>query len=318
MVKNEVQPALLARSIHFAVQRMRFEQTLQRKNNELESSNRELQLLAYELRHTEERFRLVVEGAPNAIIAVDQAGRISLINKQTEILFGYQKHELIGQPLEILVLQREYLDVTLRNVSQLKYMIDDLLDASRAETSKVIVKRSAISTLDVIEQCVLSQSAVARAKNISIKTELASELPLVYADAARISQVMTNLLDNAIKFSPANTSVTVRAKPTHDDRNMVCIAVADCGCGIAPEHAERVFDRLYQVQNRLQAGRRGLGLGLYICKELVTLHGGWIWVDTDRKSGSRFISRSLFSPSRRRFTARCCAARTHSVELRLE
>jgi PAS domain-containing protein len=103
MVKNEVQPALLVTVIHFAVQRMRFEQILQRKNNELESSNRELQLLAYELRHTEERFRLGVEGAPNAIIAVHQAGRISLVNKQTEVLFGYQRHELVGQPLEILV-----------------------------------------------------------------------------------------------------------------------------------------------------------------------------------------------------------------------
>jgi PAS domain S-box-containing protein len=436
MVKNEVHPALLARSIHFAVQRMRFEQILQRKNNELESSNRELQLLAYELRHTEERFRLVVEGAPNAIIAVDQGGRISLVNKQTEVLFGYQRHELVGQPLEVLVpsrfrpahegfrrqfqtspqvramgtgrdlfalrkdgtevpveialnpvttreglivlasiiditerkraenlmarqkeelettnkslqreilerltaqkevaegreeklrmkgeflshvshelrsplavvyqfttilldglggpltsTQREYLDVSLRNVSQLKYMIDDLLDASRAETSKLIVKRSAISVLDVVEQSVLSQSAVGRAKNISIKTELATELPLVYADAARISQVMTNLLDNAIKFSPANTTVTVRAKLADNDQNMVCISVADCGCGIPTEHAERIFDRLYQLQTPLQAGRRGLGLGLYICKELVTLHGGWIWLDTSRKSGSTF------------------------------
>lgn len=184
--------------------------------------------------------------------------------------------------------QKEYLEIALRNVNQLKGMIDDLLEASRAESCKLTVKRSVVPLDDVLNKTLVSFRAVAASKLISFQSVIAEHLPPVYVDPARISQVLSNLLDNAVKFSPEKSSITVRAQVLGDDPSFICVSVADCGCGIDPEESERIFDRLYQVQNSLQASRRGLGLGLFICKELITLHGGRIWNDTKRRRGSTF------------------------------
>ena len=131
-----------------------------------------------------------------------------------------------------------------------------------------------------------------------MKNDSTREVPQVYADPARILQVLANLLDNAIKFSQPNTTVTVRTEIFEEDPAFLLVSVADCGCGIDPEHAERVFDRLYQVKNSLTESRKGLGLGLYICKELIALQGGGIWVNTKREAGTTFHSRCPFSPSK--------------------
>ena len=184
--------------------------------------------------------------------------------------------------------QKEYLSISLRNVNQLKYMIDDLLEASRADAAKLTVRRSSISLCGVVAQALASQAIVAQQKTIALKNDSTKELPQVYADPARILQVLANLLDNAIKFSQPNTTVTVRTEIFEEDPAFLLVSVADCGCGIDPEHAERVFDRLYQVKNSLTESRKGLGLGLYICKELIALQGGGIWVNTKREAGTTF------------------------------
>lgn len=181
--------------------------------------------------------------------------------------------------------QKEYLEITLRNVNQLKSMIDDLLEASRAETCKLTVKQSAISVADLLDQTIRSFRATAAARDISLQTHIPENLPPVYADSTRVCQVLTNLLDNAVKFSPSKSSITIRAQILDEDPHSVCISVADCGCGIEPQESERIFERLYQVKNSLQAARQGLGLGLYICKELINLQGGRIWNDRTRLGG---------------------------------
>ena len=184
--------------------------------------------------------------------------------------------------------QKEYLSISLRNVNQLKCMIDDLLEASRADAAKLTVRRSSISLCGVVAQALASQAIAAKQKTIALKNDSIKEVPQVYADPARILQVLANLLDNAIKFSQPNTTVTVRAEIFEEDPAFLLVSVADCGCGIDPEHAERVFDRLYQVKNSLTESRKGLGLGLYICKELIALQGGGIWVNTKREAGTTF------------------------------
>jgi hypothetical protein len=181
--------------------------------------------------------------------------------------------------------QKEYLEITMRNVNQLKGMIDDLLEASRADTCKLRIKQSMIPIGEVIKQTMRCFRATHATKVISLKADIANDLPLVHADPARICQVLTNLLDNAAKFSPPQSSITVRAHVLEGDPAFVCVSVADCGCGIAPEESDRIFERLYQAKNSLQASRRGLGLGLYICKELISQHGGRIWNDDNRKDG---------------------------------
>jgi sigma-B regulation protein RsbU (phosphoserine phosphatase) len=181
--------------------------------------------------------------------------------------------------------QKEYLEIELRNVNQLKGMIDDLLDASRADTCKLTVKQSVISVGDVLKQTIRSFRETVVSKGISLQADIPDNLPPVYADPGRICQVVTNLLDNAVKFSPSKSTITVQAGILEEDPTHAWVSVADCGCGIEPEESERIFDRLYQAKNSLETARRGLGLGLYICKELISLQGGRIWSDSKRRGG---------------------------------
>ena len=113
--------------------------------------------------------------------------------------------------------QKEYLSISLRNVNQLKCMIDDLLEASRADAAKLTVRRSTISLCGVVAQALASHAIAAKQKTIALKNDSTREVPQVYADPARILQVLASLLDNAIKFPQPNTTVTVRAEIFEED-----------------------------------------------------------------------------------------------------
>jgi signal transduction histidine kinase len=107
----------------------------------------------------------------------------------------------------------------------------------------------------------------------------------VRIDRHRIAQVLTNLLENALKFTPSGGSVSVRAEELYDPAS-VRVEVVDTGCGIEPEHLQRIFERLYQVRGR--DSQQGLGIGLSICKELIKLHGGEIGAESVPGKGSTF------------------------------
>jgi len=116
-------------------------------------------------------------------------------------------------------------------------------------------------------------------------SNLRKRLPRVKIDAKRIRQVLDNLLDNAVKYSPQGTEVLVSAKQA--GREMV-ISVADQGLGIPADELSKVFDRMYRIEQRLTPGVDGIGLGLSICQRLVEAHGGRIWVDSEKGKGSTF------------------------------
>jgi hypothetical protein len=103
-----------------------------------------------------------------------------------------------------------------------------------------------------------------------------------------VRQILTILLDNAVKFTPTGGTVTVVARDYEKDRSMVLVEVSDTGCGIKPEETKRIFEHLYQVTDPGSAGRRGLGLGLHIAKDLVIRQGGAIWVISEPGKGSLF------------------------------
>jgi hypothetical protein len=114
-------------------------------------------------------------------------------------------------------------------------------------------------------------------------------LPSVNADPTRIRQILIILVDNAIKFTPTGGAVKVQTRVFEKDPGFLLVEVSDTGCGISPEMTERIFEHLYQITDPGQAGRKGLGLGLYISKELVTRQGGKIWVSSEPQKGSRFF-----------------------------
>ena len=184
--------------------------------------------------------------------------------------------------------QREYLDIVLKGVNQLRTMIGDLLEATRAESSKLRLEPRCISLEDLVQQIVLMFQNTAANARIRLRTEVERHLPFVYADPDRIIQVFTNLLDNALKFTPAGGTVTVRAHTVANDSEFAYVAVADTGCGISPEARPLIFERMYQEDSSIDRSKKGLGLGLYITRHLVRLHGGRIWVESEPRQGSVF------------------------------
>jgi hypothetical protein len=111
---------------------------------------------------------------------------------------------------------------------------------------------------------------------------------MVCADPTRIRQILVVLVDNAIKFTPTGGAVTVKVRTREDDPGFLVLEVSDSGCGIGPDLIERIFERLFQAPDPAWAGRKGLGLGLYICKELVTRQGGRIWAKSILHQGTVF------------------------------
>jgi PAS domain S-box-containing protein len=184
--------------------------------------------------------------------------------------------------------QREHLTFALDNVKQLKDMVSDLIDITRVETHKLAVEPQQASPVKLVAEVLSTCRTNAAAKNISLRSDVAPGLPFVWVDTARVRQILINLIDNGIKFTPEGGTVSVDGRPFAEDDGFVCLSVSDTGCGISPENREIVFDRLSQVKSSAEASRSGLGLGLFISRELVSRHGGRIWVESKLGHGSTF------------------------------
>jgi signal transduction histidine kinase len=185
--------------------------------------------------------------------------------------------------------QRQYLEIALKNIYQLRTMISDLLEITRAETGKLTIEPQCISIVRVVDETCSTLRKNASVKDIALTAFVPNDLPFAYADPVRIKQILVNLIDNGIKFTRENGTIVVRARTSDQDSNFLCISVTDNGSGISPEDTEKIFDRLYQTENTISGSRKGLGLGLYICRELVLRHGGNIWVESGIGEGSTFF-----------------------------
>ena len=195
---------------------------------------------------------------------------------------------LDGLAGETTVEQRDHLSTILRSVNQLGAMVRDLLQAARAESGKITLELCCVSLEDLIRLAVNMVQATAAQKGVGIEVGVEESIPLAHGDPDRILEILINLIDNAIKFTPSDGAVTVQAGRMSSDPDFICVSVSDTGCGIKTEARSLIFERLYQDPNAIDNHRKGLGLGLFIAKELVTLHKGRIWVVSDGASGSTF------------------------------
>ena len=196
---------------------------------------------------------------------------------------------------EVNLQQRQYLEIILRNVKQLQAMIDDLLEVARAQAGKLKIELQCASASDAMDYAVNTLQASALANKIRLTGEKYAALPQLWADPKRIRQILIILIDNAIKFTAAGGHVQVRARVAADPK-FLTLEVSDNGCGISPELTERIFERLFQASDPSLAGRKGLGLGLHICKELVLCQGGVISATSAPGKGSVFsVTLPIFS-----------------------
>ncbi len=171
---------------------------------------------------------------------------------------------------------------------RLSRMIDEYLDLTRLESGARPLMPKAIRPATLIEQTLLLLEPLADQRQIKLTRRSAENLPVIFADEDLLARALTNLLANAVKYSPANTEVVVTAK---NDGRWLFISVADQGCGISQEFLPRIFEKFYRVPRVEDADAPGAGLGLALAREIAELHGGRVLVESEPGSGSVFTLR---------------------------
>jgi two-component system phosphate regulon sensor histidine kinase PhoR len=206
-------------------------------------------------------------------------------------------HDL-GSPLQIIRIsaelipkfgpinqsQQDAVDDIIRMVVKTATLVRELLDLGKIEAG-VEMEMESCQPAMVINEAVESLEKQAKAKEIALQITLPRALPLVMGNPIRLRQVVTNFVDNAIKFTPSGGTVTISAQETEGE---VAVKVRDTGIGIPPEDQAHVFDKFYRVKSARVSGIEGTGLGLAIVKSIVEGHGGRVWVESELGQGSTF------------------------------
>jgi signal transduction histidine kinase len=177
------------------------------------------------------------------------------------------------------------LQVMLAQSERLGRLVDQLLELSRLESGDLPLHREEVQLLPLVSR-VLSEIEVTRARrDVELAQDVPEDLPAIFADAERVHQVLFNLLDNAVRFTPSGGRVRVTASRHNGS---VDVAVTDTGPGIDAEHLPRLFDRFYRVDTARSREEGGTGIGLAIARSVVEAHGGRIWAESEPGKGSTF------------------------------
>lgn len=209
-----------------------------------------------------------------------------------------------GRCGEITPATEKFLNMAIRNVQRLSGIINDLLDLSKIEAGKMDFHFAPTDINTVISYVKSALSEVAKSKGLKLITNEADNLPEILADSQRLEQVLTNLVSNAIKFTPDGKSITissrvVKAADIKINENFkgiiknltgdyVEVSVEDEGIGIESKNLLHAFDKFAQIENSLSRKAGGTGLGLPIAKQLLDAHKGAIWCDSELNKGSKF------------------------------
>ncbi len=175
----------------------------------------------------------------------------------------------------------DYLKSIDSSTDRLSRLVDNLLDTSRMEAGLLKLQKEPADICEIIQSA--ASEAIIRANQHRINIIMSKNLPIINIDARRIHQVVDNLIDNAVKYSPAGTNVLISASKI---KHELLISVNDQGPGIPADELKKIFDRMYRIEERIYSGIDGIGLGLYICQRLVEAHGGRIWAESTPGKGS--------------------------------
>lgn len=215
-----------------------------------------------------------------AIVSHDLRSPLTAILGSTEILLS---DEYFEKPLDAE--QRELVE-NIRTMGEHQlHLVNDLLDLAKIESGKIELMPTVADISRVADQCIQTLHVLADNKNIQLAREIDDLLPKIRMDVPKVMQVINNMLSNAIKFTEPGGRVTLRAQKEH---HHLKVEVIDTGEGIPPEELQRLFKKFQQVKSTGTRGERGTGLGLSICKNLIELHHGKIWAESQVGKGSTF------------------------------
>ena len=255
------------------IERKRMEQQLEKFTHSLENAYQELK----ELDQMKDSFL--------STVSHELRTPLTSIKSFAEILLSYE-----GEDKET---QKEFLTIINDESDRLTRLINDVLDISRIEAGLMQWEMIKLAIPEVIETAMDATHALFAQKSLKEDVDLEADLPPVWGDRDKLVQVITNLLGNAIKFTPDGGNIRVKAQvlkgsEVEDVSDMIRISVSDTGIGIAPEEKEKIFQKFKQVGDTLTDKPKGTGLGLPISKEIVEHYGGRIWVESDLGKGSTF------------------------------
>jgi len=178
---------------------------------------------------------------------------------------------------------QRFLSIIRKNASRMQGLIDDILELTAIEGGNVSLRAGRVDLYELVQDVCDSLDVKAAAQGVTLKNKVGLDV-MVYADVRRLEQMLTNLIDNAIKFSREHSTVAISHEPGTRDR----ILVQDNGDGIPAQHLERLFERFYRVDRARSRDMGGTGLGLAIVKHIALLHGGEVTVTSELGKGSTF------------------------------
>ncbi|MCP4361015.1 MAG: cyclic nucleotide-binding domain-containing protein [Chloroflexi bacterium] len=190
-------------------------------------------------------------------------------------------------PEGVLAANRELLDIAKLAYSRMQDLVDSLLDVSKLESDELMLDIGPASIKQLVDEVVAMASFSIDQRSIMFQTHFSPNIPLVMVDEDRIRRVLTNLIDNAVKFTPHNGRIQVDVTAM---AHQVSISIADSGPGIPSADRQRIFERFAQIERVGMRRTRGFGLGLAFCRLAIEAHGGEIWVEPGEDGiGSRFL-----------------------------
>jgi signal transduction histidine kinase len=188
-------------------------------------------------------------------------------------------------------LQTEYLRYATLSCDQIACHFNDLIDTARLDAGKLQLNPRQVDVTGAFDRAIGGVAERARQKKISIITEIREDAHTAFADEPRLVQIISNLVCNAVKFTPRGGRIDLSTN-VDPESNDLLISVSDTGCGVKIEELSRIFERLYQVEHKADEPLdTGLGLGLSIAQELAKLHGGSIQASSEPGCGSTFVLR---------------------------
>jgi len=196
---------------------------------------------------------------------------------------------LSGKMGEVSSQQKEALAVVARQGNHLQDLIESLLDLSRLELNKPIpILKEPLALGKFMKEIVEAFKVQAEAKQLDFQLVMSEKLPTIMADGIKMKRVLSNLIGNAIKFTPKGGTIIVSVGP--EPSGGVRFEVSDNGIGIPPDQLDKIFEKFYQIESSYTQAAGGIGMGLAIARELVGLHGGRIWAESPGPGkGSKFI-----------------------------
>jgi signal transduction histidine kinase len=219
-----------------------------------------------------------------ATVSHDLKQPLSVMNGYTELLLMHRKLDDTGI---------SFIDMVRKSIQNMRQLIDDLLDLAKIE-SGIRLELEPVALNDILYECVKALQPTVSSKNMTVTVETSDTLPDVMADRIRLQQVFSNLIGNAVKYTPPEGWVRVAA---NNQNGSIRVVIQDNGLGISPEDQAHVFERFYRVRRPETDSIEGTGLGLAIVRSLVEAHNGQITLESKLGQGSSFtLSLPVYQP----------------------